>query len=258
MTVVTEDFDLPAGVDPTRAVAVIQLFQGTDLPLKEARNTSNGHTVIGKREVTLDGVDVGSSAVGAWSLDLPANSLLSPGGTVWGRTLVGPRIESTTSYATVPTSGTPTWKSIETDPPDDLPTVVLSYELAVAEILNNLTITGFNGFNILPVPNMTVAVPDRPQPIYVSAQVWMEHASASNVNLISMVAVPGVTTIGQQLAADVGFVGAAGKECSPKAEARLNPHTTGNYQAHVYSDIAGNVNVIAGGSNPLRIKAIGA
>lgn len=136
----------------------------------------------------------------------------------------------------------------------DLRPLVTS-EVDSAEITENATLTGFNGFNILPVVGLTVTIPDLDDIVYIKAQLWMEHASAANVNLMTCIGATGLTTIGTQIAAGVGFVGAAGKETSPFAEARLAPHSPGDYQVYGYSDTAGNVGVVANASNALRVVA---
>lgn len=142
MTTVTENFDLPAGVDPSRAVVDVQLFSAAGVPLREAFDTAAQKTIVGRRTVVLDGASSGSSAVGSWSLDLAANSTLTPTGTVWGRTVHGPQLDTITSYATVPSTGGPyRWDQILDDPPAALESSALTTHKA-AQSTHGWTVSG--------------------------------------------------------------------------------------------------------------------
>lgn len=101
MTVVTENVDLPAGVDPTQTVVTVSLAGENGEPLTEAYDTVAGRTIAGKRVVALD-------STGGWSLDLAPNSTLDPAGTAWRRTLNG-HGTSASSLAEVPVSGPVVW-----------------------------------------------------------------------------------------------------------------------------------------------------
>lgn len=130
-----------------------------------------------------------------------------------------------------------------------------SAEVDSAEVTTNATLSGFNGFNLKAVTGLLVTVPDLDDIVVIEAQLWMEHASQANTNLMTCIGATGLTTIGTQIAAGIGFVGASGKECSPFAKARLAPHSAGDFQVYGYSDTAGDVNVIANAANALRVTA---
>jgi len=144
--------------------------------------------------------------------------------------------------------------------PQTPPSYPLSNEIDTAEITANVSgIGAFNGINILPVTGLVVDTLNVSYPQYIDLMLWMEHAATANANLITCIAAVGSTVIGQQIAAAAGFVGAAGKETSPFASARIPPNTAaGSYQAFVYTDTVGNVNVIASGSSPCRMVVRGA
>jgi len=136
MPTVSENVDLPGSVDPTRCVVELQLYQADNTPLLEARRTSDGATIAGRRVVALD-------ATGSWSQVLDGNAGLTPSGTVWGRRLSAPSVGPTLSYATVPTSGGPfSWKAIETDPPGALTSSALEVGLATKVDRDGDTMTG--------------------------------------------------------------------------------------------------------------------
>src|SRR5687767_7908773 len=132
------------------------------------------------------GVRIGGPAYAygaSWSItNVVANTAIEPAGTVYRATRTWPGLDDPLAdYISMPASGGPyRVDELLTDPPDDLPTLEPTNELDVAEITTNLTLTGFNGFNILPVPGMTVTKPEEDRPCWSRAQVWMEHASAAN------------------------------------------------------------------------------
>lgn len=143
MPTVTEAIDLPGVTDPELCTVEVQLYQADKTPLKEARDSSTGETVAGRRVVVLDGATAQSPAAGAWSLSLAGNANLVPSGSVWGRRLRGPQVDSTLSYATVPTTGGPyQWQQILTDPPAALAPAALETGLALKVAKAGDTMTG--------------------------------------------------------------------------------------------------------------------
>lgn len=174
MPTVTEQAQLPADVDPQRCVVEVQLYQDDRTPLREAREASSGETVVGRRVVVLDGASAQSPAVGAWSLALPGTANLVPAGTVWGRTLSGPRVDPTLSYATVPTTGGPyQWQQILTDPPAAIDPSGLAAHAADADLhgggqrlfhAERTTNFSTTSTTFVDVPSLTgtITVPDRP------------------------------------------------------------------------------------------------
>jgi hypothetical protein len=169
MPTVAEQASLPADVDPSRCAVEVQLYQADRTPLKEARDTVTGETVVGRRVFNLDGTG-SSPAEGAWSLVLPGNTSITPSGTVWGRTLSGPRVVPTLSYATVPASAGPyQWKVIETDPPAAIDPAGLAAHaadtglhsggrrLGIAHLANQLTAS--TSFVDLPGATLTLTNP---------------------------------------------------------------------------------------------------
>jgi len=184
MTTVTENLDLPAGADPIPAPVVALRLVGADgVHLREARDTDAGTTIVGEHLVLLDGVSSGSPTVGTWSLPLPANDLITPAGTVWARTVTGPRIATTVSYAEVPETGGPyEWKLIETDPPAAIdPSGLAAHaaddelhgggqELALANVTANFS-TASTSFVDIPGASVTFLGPDRPYVVSFSVPV---------------------------------------------------------------------------------------
>lgn len=246
MPTVQEDIDLPGGVDPEDVIGTLTLW-GAGVPASGIAGTTRIH---GPRRFT------GAS----WSIDnVVGNTAIEPSGTVYRVERTWPGLDDPlVHYISVPSSGGPYQvEELLADPPDDLPTLTPSNELDVAERTSNLTVGTFNGFNIIAVPDLIVTVPDVPRPCWVELQLWMEHAGSANANLTTLIAAPGSSIIGQQIAAGTGFVGAQGKETSPFARARIAPNTPGDWQAFVYTDTAGSVTLIANGSNPLRMTVLG-
>lgn len=136
MPTVSENVDLPAGVEPQRVLVEVQLYQADNTPLDEAYNSSSQKTIAGRHVVQLD-------SSGAWSLTLDGNAALTPSGTVWGRRLIGPQIEQSLSYATVSTTpGTYQWQAILTDPPASLAPAALEVGLAAKVAKAGDTMTG--------------------------------------------------------------------------------------------------------------------
>lgn len=182
MPTVSEQASLPADVDPTRCLVELQLYQADRTPLREARDSTSDETIVGRRLVVLDGTTDESPAVGAWALDLPGNDDLVPAGTVWGRTLRGPRVDATLSYATVADSGGPfQWQQILTDPPDAITPPALAAHaadralhggarrLAVAHVAANFT-TASTSYVDIPGATCTFTVPDNGKLV---AEAWL-------------------------------------------------------------------------------------
>lgn len=195
MPTVSEQASLPADVDPTRCTVELQLYQADRTPLKEARDTVTGDTIVGHCVVALDGASLQSPSPGAWSLPLAGNAGLTPTGSVWGRRLRGPRIDpdSTRSYATVATTGGPfQWKVIETDPPAAIDPAGLAahaaltsqhgagQELFCVETTNNFGPAGI-GTTFLDVPGLsaTVTIPARPFVLEVDLPIIILPAAAT-------------------------------------------------------------------------------
>lgn len=118
MPTVSEQENLPGSVAPERCTAVVQLYRADKTPLKEAKDSTTGARIVGRRVVVLDGANAQSPMPGAWSLPLVGNVNIVPSGTTYGRRVHGPQVDSTLSYGTVPASGGPyQWGDIESDPP---------------------------------------------------------------------------------------------------------------------------------------------
>lgn len=217
----------------------------------QAWDTGTGNRVIaGYEDFDLD-------AEGDYQVTLAPNTQIEPSGTRWRRIVLDGGTEGPGLSMVVPVGGGPyNEHTIRDEAVDALPTPEPSNEEDAAERTSNLTVGSFNGFNIIAVTGMVVTVPDLDRPCYVDCQLWMEHAATANANLATMIAVTGKDTIGQQVAAGIGFVGAQGKETSPFARARIPAHSPGDYQAYVYSDTSGNVTLIASTANPLKISVL--
>lgn len=200
MPTVTENVDLPGDVDPARCTVELQLYQADRTPLKEARNQVTGETVAGRRVVTLD-------AAGVWTEALTGNVDLLPAGSVWGRRLRAPRVDSTLSYATVAASGGPyQWKVIETDPPAALTSAALAAHaassslhgggrrLAIAHLAANFTTASITYVDI-PGATCTFTVPANGKFV---AEAWLpllveEAARTGDIRMV-FGAVPSIIT----------------------------------------------------------------
>jgi hypothetical protein len=246
MPTLTEDIDLPGGVEPGSVRASLQLW-GDGAPIAGYASST---TIAGR--TTVDGP--------TWTIpDVVGNVAIEPAGTVY-------RVERTWSglktplvdYISMPTTGGPyRVDELLTDPPDDLPEVVPSNELDRAQISSNVTGLACNGFNLVPVPGLVATVPDVAYPTELRAKLWMETTSGANLHLGTLIAPVGSNTIGQQIDGSMGFVGAVGTETSPYAWAILDPHSPGVYQAMAYAGGAATVTVIAGDSSKSRIQVVG-
>lgn len=241
MTTVTEENDAPAGIDAARAVATLQLIGAGNQPLKEAY--SGGKTIVGKHVVTLDGTTTESPAVGKWSLDLKPNTQITPAGTVWGRTLVGPDIDSTTSYGTVPVSGTPTWDSIQAVPPADLP-LQSSNELQYVQLTTDSSALSVPNFlSVAAVPNTVFTVPDLNRPIMLRGQLQLT-ASVTGIGIYTAYGPVGAAlgdVFGPDWVPSLGIAGATRITSAPRH--RLAPHTPSTVQLYVGTDTFSSVNI---------------
>lgn len=111
MTIVTENVDLPGGVDPTGVVATLEVVGVSGDPIREVYDQTAGKTIAGFYQFAL-------SSSATWSVSLTGNSGITPSGTVYRRTLTGREIPSSFEYGTVPTTGGPyRWDQILTDAP---------------------------------------------------------------------------------------------------------------------------------------------
>jgi hypothetical protein len=240
-----------AGGPANNTRARFRLVDSTARRVPQAWDTGTSNRVIVDQEdFTLD-------AEGDYSVTLAPNTQIEPSGTRWQRVVLLGQTEGPALSMVVPVGGGPyNEHDIRDEPVDPLPVPEPSNEIDVAEVASGSTLTGFNGFNIIAVPNTVVTVPDMSRPCWVLAQLWMEHAATANMNLLACIAAPGSTTFGQQIAAAAGFVGAAGKETSPMAWGRIPAHQPGDWQAFVYADNTGNVNLIASAAVPLRIAVL--
>lgn len=178
---VTENIDLPAGVEPTRTIIEIQLVGAGGAPLTEAYDQAAQRTIAGSHQTTLD-------TLGAWSLNLTPNSNLIPAGTAWRRTADGPAIK-TSSLAAVPATGGPyRWDQILTNPPGALTDSALEAHaanltlhgggtrLALAEVSTNF-VTASTAFVDVPGATFTLTVPNRPYDIDAQVAVIIEEAA---------------------------------------------------------------------------------
>lgn len=119
MTTVTEDLDLPSGVNPENVVITVYLAGENGAALSEAYNASTGKTIVGKHRFN-------PAADGTWSLDLDPNADLTPTGTVWART-VSVAQPGGSPFATVPATGGPyRWDQILASPPGALTPAALT------------------------------------------------------------------------------------------------------------------------------------
>jgi hypothetical protein len=219
--------------------------------VRQAWDTGTANRVITGDE------DLGLDAEGDYLVTLAPNTQIEPSGTRWQRVVLDGATEGPTLSMVVPVGGGPYNEHVIRDEAvTPLPVPEPSNEVDAAERTSNLTVGSFNGFNIIAVTGMVVTVPDLDRPCYIDCQLWMEHAATANANLATMIGVTGLTTIGTQVAAGIGFVGAQGKETSPFARARVPAHSPGDYQAYVYSDTSGNVTTIASEASPLRITVL--
>lgn len=254
MPVVREDMDLPGRHSPLAEVTVA--LAGVDCkPLY-------GYTIAPEALRTVLGVKnlkrgYGINEQGYWELDLVGNNYINPPGTVY-------RIRRKTSDGmvadtciSVPVTGGPYEVSgLDINPPSAIPTADPSNELDAVELGVGVVPLGpFDGTSILPIPGMVVSVPDVDRVCWLWAQLRMEHTVA-NVNVETVIAVPGSTLITEAVARGSDFVGTVGKEVTPVAWGRIAPNSPATYQAFAYTDTVGSINVITGLSTRIAVLGV--
>lgn len=190
MTTVTENIDLPAGMNPQAVVVTLELVGEGGDPVREAYWQGGSTTVAGFYQFSMTG-----SAT--WSESLVGNDDLLPAGTVYRRTITGREIPSTYEYGTVPTSGGPyRWDQILTDAPGTLTDSALSAHesdadlhgggqlLAYAGISSNFTTTSVTPTDVTGL-SITFTVPDRPYVVECGALVLIEEGIQGQVAVSS-------------------------------------------------------------------------
>lgn len=212
-----------------------------------AFRTATKETVVGPQPVTVTN--------GVWTAVLPDNAGLNPAGTRYRRRIHLPGGVTIDDLLIVPVGGGPyDEEDILAAPLAPIPTATPSNEVDVAERTTNQAGLVLNGFNLIPIDDMVVTVPDLAQPVWIFCQLWME-SSVANVNIDAAIAAPGSSIIGQQIAAAPAFVGAIGKETAPIAWARLPAHSPGEWQAAVTGD-AGTITLIGGAKHRIAVLAV--
>lgn len=174
MTTVTENVDLPGGVDPTGVVGTLEIVGASGDPIREVYDQTGAKTIAGFYQFTL-------SSSATWSVSLTGNSSITPAGTVYRRTLTGREIPSSFEYGTVPSSGGPyRWDQILTDAPASVTDSALSahagsitlhgggQELAFAGLSANFTTSSTSYVDITGL-SITFTAPSRPFVI----EAWM-------------------------------------------------------------------------------------
>lgn len=223
MTTVTENIDLPAGMDPSAVVVTLEVVGEGGEPVKEAYWQSGARTVAGFYRFSMTG-----SAT--WSESLVGNDDLLPEGTVYRRTVTGREIPSTYEYATVPTSGGPyRWDEILTDAPGTITDSALSthagdtdlhgggQELAYAGLSTNFSTSSTSYVDITGL-SVTVIAPDRP---YV-LEAWMALLIEEAGRQADVQMVLGTTTV---ITADTVKSVSSGQAMSFHLRARLPSNT---------------------------------
>lgn len=181
MTTVTENVDLPAGVDPTAVVVTLEVVGAGGDPIREVYWTGQARTIAGFYQFAL-------SASGTWSESIAPNSELTPAGTAWRRTLTGRQIPVTYEYATVPASGGPyRWDQVLTDAPASITDSALSahasdtslhgggQELAYAGLSTNFA-TSSTSYVDVTGASITVVAPARPYVVEAWLPLFVEEA----------------------------------------------------------------------------------
>lgn len=178
MTVINEDLDLPDGGAPHPVQVRIRLAGAQGRPVL-GRVISTGKTIVGQRLLTReDGID----SSGYWSVDLPANSDISPGGTTWYiQRQVG--CDLFDSYVSVPVTGGPYEAStLEDDPVGEIAPSSLSnhaadtalhgggVEVDFKFLTTDTVVTGTGGgFFTSHIAGTMVTIPDLDRPVYLFA-----------------------------------------------------------------------------------------
>jgi len=213
-----------------------------------AWKSATDETIISRQPVALD------PSTGAYTITIPGNVDLNPANTRWRRRIfMGQDIY--TDFLVVPTGGGPYQEEDIAQDIVPLPVPTPSNELDVAEITGAVNGLAVNGFNLVAVPGLVVTVPDSSRPVYLFCKLWMQH-SVANVVVASIIAAVGSTTIGQQVDGALGHVGTIGFEAAPLAWARLNPHTPGDYQAFVWSNTTGSMDVLPSSGSKISVLGV--
>lgn len=180
---VTENIDLPSGVEPTLTTVELQLVGSGGAPLSEAYDQGAQRTVVGLHRVRLD-------STGAWSLNLNPNSALIPAGTVWRRSAYDrDRVVQTSSLGLVPATGGPyRWDQILANPPGALADSALAAhaadltlhgggtQLFLAEVASNF-VTASTTFVDIPGATRTFTIPNRPFVVEFQIAAFIEEAA---------------------------------------------------------------------------------
>lgn len=130
-------------------------------------------------------------------------------------------------------------------------------EVDYAKVTTSITGWTVSTFFLHPIAGCVVTVPDLDHPVYLEAGIPIHH-SAANCQVSTHIAAASASDIvfGTEIGASFAFIGTAGKNTSPRAHARLEPHTPGDYQLFIQSDTAGTLTPTVGANTPAWIKAV--
>lgn len=200
MTTVSEIVNLPAGVDPSNAVATLELVGEGGEPIREVYDQSAGRTVAGFYQFAL-------SISAAWSASLVANDDLLPLGTLYRRTISGRQIPSTFEYGEVPTTGGPyRWDQILASAPATISDSALATHeastslhgggqlLAYADRSTNFTTAATSPTDVTGL-TITFTVPAVPYVVECGAFCVLEEGIAGQATVSSGSRTSGVVTL---------------------------------------------------------------
>lgn len=208
MTTVSETVDLPGGVDPSNAVATLELVGVGGEPIREVYDQTAGVTVAGFYQFAL-------SVSAAWSASLVPNDSLLPLGTLYRRTISGRQVPSSFEYGEVPTSGGPyRWDQILASVPAAISDSALAAHsasttlhgggqmLAYADRSTSFTTSSASPTDVTGL-TITFTVPTVPYVVECGAFCLLEEGIAGQATVSSGVRTSGVVTM--TTAASHGF-----------------------------------------------------
>jgi hypothetical protein len=134
MTTVTNTVLLPDGSPAVHSTVVVRLI-ASENPEQEAQGYTTAGEVVGEKRPTV-------ASDGRWTLELPANSTITPAGTVYQVVTQAPGRPRVIDYISVPATGGPyTVRELLTDPPGALPSAPLTAHTALTTNVHGITNT---------------------------------------------------------------------------------------------------------------------
>jgi len=245
MTQVTGTITYPDG-SPAQGASVQFVLVGA----ARAFVSADDETVVGTQPTKT------ADTLGEYTIDLPANTAMAPGGTRWRRHVSARGIVPFYDDLIVPVSGGPyAEEDILAEPLPALPTLGAVTEVDYSEIVTANSAVAVNTLAIASVPNIVVTVPDLAEVCYLLGAVGVKH-SVANANVALAIGPTGLTSGQIALAKGAGWAqcGAIGAVSTIPLRARIPAHSPGDYQLYI-NGTAGNATVEAQEFAPSSLAA---